>query len=166
MAGKKQTQSLVELLKESGISLDVLEDEKSPEFIKQKERLIFLIKSGQIEEKRIEALSKVVPDSNAALKSVSGNAKDAQIASIEALKAEHADAFRVIEKIVQEAQSEDLRREALHTVERMAKENNDTQSKISSRNNRTYMYMAGSIVVGLLVVAGSAVAKSYLEEYV
>ncbi len=160
MTANGQEKTLVQLLQENDISLDVLGDEKNLGFLNQRERLIHLLKSGQITERRIEALSKVLPSANDALKSVSKDARDSQIASIEAIKSEHSDVYKIILKIVEDAQSDELRKEALETVERISASNNATHSAVAKDNNNTFRYVAGVIFCGLLLVAGGAAAKA------
>lgn len=160
MTDLKHDKTLVQLLEDNHISQDVLGDEKNPDYLAQKERLIYLLKSGQITEKRIEALLSVLPSAYDALKSVSNNAKDSQIASIDALIKEHADAYKVILKIVEDTNSDELRKDALKTVEKMSAMNNSTQSEISLNNNSTFKYVAGAILGSLLLLAGQAAAEA------
>ena len=160
MGKESQEKSLIEILKDNELSISVLKDESHPDFAVQRERLIQIIQSGQITEKRVEALSKSIPSANEAFKGVSKDAKEAQTASIDALKSKNSSAYSVIEKIVQEAETDDLRREALHATERMSKSDSETTKEINKDNNNVYKYIAGAIFAGLVLVAGGAAARS------
>ncbi|MCL7715802.1 hypothetical protein [Stenotrophomonas mori] len=160
MTAQDQNTSLAQLLDDNGISLAAIRDEHHPGFALQKARLIGLLKSGQITEKRVKALAKVLPGANEALRGVSSDAKESQVALIESLKSSHASAYSVIEKIVEQATSDELRLEALQTVERIAGSNDATHTQIAASNNTTFKYVAGGILAGLVLVAGGAAAKA------
>ena len=154
-----RSKTLVEVLREHAISIDVLADQKHPEFQDQQAKLVRLFESDEITIKRIEGLVQSIPSANETLASVSGDAKDSQAAAISALAAQNADAYKTILKIVEQSKSEKLHKEALHTVERMAASNNSTLGSVSFNNNAAFKYIAGAVVLGLTLVAGVAVAK-------
>lgn len=155
-----EEKSLIEILKDNELSISVLQDETDPDFAAQRERLIQIIQSGQITEKRVEALSKSIPSANEVFKSVSKDAKESQTALIDALKSKNSYAYSVIEKIVEEAETDDLRREALNAAERMSKSDNETMTEINKDNINVFKFFAGAIFTGLVLIAGNAAAKS------
>jgi len=164
MAKGHQEKSLIEILKDNNLSISVLKDETHPDFPEQRQKLIQIIQSGEITEKRIEALCKSIPSANEALKGVSKNATESQIALIDSIRLKNSSAYTVIEKIVQDAETDDLRREALLVAERMSKSDNETMKEVSKDNNKVFKYVTTAIVFGLVLIAGGAMAKSALSK--
>jgi len=96
-----------------------------------------------------------------AFKTVASHASEAQAEFAKTVKSSQTSAFDVVLKIVQEAESEEIRLEALGAAERMNHQNNDTNAKISNSNNETYKYISVAIVIGLgLIAGGTAAAKA------
>ena len=160
MGSETQEKSLVETLKENDLSIDVLGDETHPDFAAQSERLIRIIQSGKITEWPIDVLSASTPSATVAFKSVAEGAKEAQNKLIEAFKEKNSSAYSVIEKIVEKAETEDLRREALNATVNVSKSDGDTIQGMNDDNNKLFKYLAGAIVLGLIVIAGGLAAKS------
>jgi hypothetical protein len=154
----KSLKPIVEVLSENGISLDVIGDPSHPAFSEQREKLITLLREKKISEHQVSAIRDSIPVTADALASVSGHAKESQIASTSALTASQIQAYLIVLRIVEETTSDDVRIEALHATERMNVENNSTLREASAENNLTFKNIAIAVVGGLLLIAGGTVA--------
>lgn len=161
MGSETQEKSLVETLKENDLSIDVLGDETHPDFAAQSKRLTRIIQSGKITEWPIDVLSGSTPSATVAFKSVAEGAKEAQTKLIEAFKEKNSDAYTVIEKIVERAETEALRREALNATVNMSKSDSETMQGMNDDNNKLFKHLAGAVVIGLILIAGGLAAKSH-----
>lgn len=159
-----QDKTLVQVFKENGISITVLNDEAHPDFSEQEARLIKVIQDGQITNERIEALSKVLPSANEAFLGVSKHATASQTSAFETLKGKNSSAYTVIERIVEKASSESVLLEVIRSNERMHAVDSANVREMNTSNNNTYKLITNAILAGLVLLAIGVNAKSPMSK--
>jgi len=161
MNTQDQSQSLVDILAENGLSAEALANTDHPDHYSQKEVFVRLFNTNQIDLKKLEALAAVLPQALEKIGAISNDAKASQIEALRAFRESNEQDFKVIEKIIETAETEDLRREALQAAERISAGKRESVTYMSNDNN-SFFKRAATVVLGglILIAAGTAAAKA------